>query len=102
MDLTSFSSKVLFLHRVPLCIQLVDLSRNRETDLGGKKAWEEANGDLSGEARLGEAQVVPCPPFPPGQRLTGPVILQVACSWHRPLRPSAQGSISVQLRPSPW
>lgn len=34
-------------------------------------------------------------------QLTGPMTVQMACSWQPPLKPSAQGFIGRQVKPSP-
>lgn len=38
---------------------------------------------------------------PQSVTLTGPVFVQIACSWQPPLSPSEQVLIAVQMRPSP-
>lgn len=94
MDFTVFSTNVLFWLRMPPCTWLTDLMRNR-------LRWEEslASGQMgSREEKPGCVRHKELISHILGEeRLTGLVILQVACSWHPPLRPSAQGSISEQL-----
>lgn len=64
--------------------------RGRECGLAGKTCWHLAGGSVSDFPM--KTQII---------QLTGPMTVQIACSWQPPLNPSAQGFIGRHVKPSP-